>query len=90
MRHPLGQKQRGQQVAFLLLAHAADTQIGRRPFDTVIGRQIVAMTVTVFLSIRLVMALVLTHQILQRETIVVTQEIDAGVNGTVRLGEDIP
>lgn len=41
-----------------------------------------AMSIPVILTIGLVMTLVVGNQVLQRETIVVTEEIDARVNGT--------
>ncbi len=76
-RHPQRQEQRGEQVAFLLVAQADDRRIISRSFDPAIPAEVRLVTVAVVLAIGLVVLVVVADQVVQRETVMGGDEVDA-------------
>ena len=77
--HALGQQQRGEPVALLALAEAPDGGILGLAFHAAIPGAIVRLAVLVALPVRVVVLVVVRHQIVQREAVVGGHEIDARV-----------
>ncbi len=77
-RHSLGEEQRGEEIAHLAPPRRIDLGVLGRTLDAAVPAQVVSMAVVVVLEIRLVVAIVVAHQIAQREAVVRGHEIDAG------------
>jgi len=77
-RHALGQQQRAPQVALLLFAQGSDRQIVAVPFRAAIPGIVVIGAVAILLQIGFIMLLPVAGQIVQRETVMGGDKIDAG------------
>ncbi len=75
----LRQQQRGQEVPPLPGAQLVDSRIVSRALYTAVPGAVVVGAVEILLAIRLVVLLVVAHQVGQREAIVAGDEVDAGV-----------
>ena len=77
-RHALREQQRRQQIALLPLAELDDFGIVSRAFDAHVPGVIVVGAVAIVFAVRLVVLLVVADQIVERESVVRGDEIDAG------------
>lgn len=86
----MGEQQGGNQIALLLLAQAVDPRIQGRPLNPVVIGEVVAVTIPIVFTVGLIVALVVGDQILQGETVVIAEVVDAGVGGAPVFRENIP
>src|SRR5579871_2981240 len=75
--HALRQKQRGDQVAFLLFAQRVDGGVLRRPFLAAVPAIVVIGAVVIVLAVGFVVLVVVADEVLQVEAIMARDEIDA-------------
>src|SRR5262245_23240417 len=78
-RHTLGQQQSGHEVAHLLPTQGPNGWIISRTFDSTVPTVVVIGPILIIFAIRFIVLLVITDQVVQRETVVAGNEIDAGV-----------
>jgi hypothetical protein len=78
----LGQKKRGQKIPPLPFAQGVNLRVFGRAFRAAIPRKIVVVAVFVGVAVRLVVLVVVADQVVQRETIVRGDEINAGVRAS--------
>src|SRR4029077_41648 len=77
--HALGQEQGGDQVAFLPLAEGADRGVVARPFGAAVPGVVVVGAVAIALAVGVVVLVVVADQVAERETVVASDKVDAGV-----------
>src|ERR1035438_5988518 len=87
--HTLGQQQGGQQIALLFGAQRLDVGIVGGTLRSTIPAEIIVIAVAIVLAIVFVVLVVITHQILQREAVVGSYKIDAGVGTTATVSVEI-
>ena len=75
----MGEEEGCEKIAFLPKAQRIYAIIVRRTFRTAIPRMIVVIAILVPLAVRVVVFVVVAHEIVQRETIMRDQEIDRGI-----------
>jgi hypothetical protein len=78
-RHSLREQQRRQQVALLLLAQNIDGRVVRRALGAAVPAIVVVGTVLVVLTVGLVMLVIVADKVLQRESVMTGDEVDAGI-----------
>src|SRR5438045_9196204 len=78
-RHSLREEQGREKVADLPQAERSDRWILRRPFDAAVPAQILIVPILIVLAVRLVVLLVVTHQVVERKAVVRGDKIDARV-----------
>src|SRR5262249_16233763 len=78
-RNALGEKQRRKKIPDLPLPQLVHRRIVGRSLDPAVPTQVVVLAVAVVLEIRLVVLVVVAHQIRHREAVVRGHEIDARV-----------
>ena len=76
---PLGEQQGGQEVARLSLAEREDLRVVGGSFHPAVPAQILLRAVAVVLAVRLVVLLVVAHEVVQGEAVVGGHEVDARV-----------
>src|SRR5690606_16775891 len=77
--HALAEQEGGDEVALLSLAHGDDAGIVGGAFSAAVPALVVVGAVLVVLAVGLVVLLVVADQVLEAETIVGGDEVDAGV-----------
>ena len=75
-RGPVGQNERGEEVADLAHAQRVDLRVVRRPLDAAVPGAVVVRPVPVVLVVGLVVLLVVGDEIAQREAVVGGDEVD--------------
>src|SRR3954471_6373148 len=78
-RHALGQQKSGHEIALLALAQRQSLRQLSRPLDAAIKAQIIVRAVGVALAVGLVALALVGREVLERETVVASNEIDAGI-----------
>src|SRR5438876_4890257 len=78
-RHALRKKKRRQEISALPFAQGIDLRVIRRPFCAAIPGLIIIVAVVVAVAVRLVVLFIVADQVVERETIVRGDEIDAGI-----------
>src|SRR5262249_21960512 len=84
-RNSLRQDQRGQQIALLPLAQGQDGLIVGWPVDAAVPAIVVAAAVAVLLAVGLVVLAIVADEIVESESIMAGDEVDAGVRETAAL-----
>src|SRR5699024_2698256 len=80
-RHPLGDHQRGEEVALLASAQAQDVLVVGGAFGAAVPGPVVALPVPVVLTVGLVVLLVVGDQVGEGEPVVGGDEVDRGDRG---------
>src|ERR1700739_3601388 len=78
-RNSLGEQQCGHEIALLLASKAPDCGIVSGAFHTAVPAAVIVRAVAVFFTVGLVMFGVVADQVLQREAIMGSDKIDAGI-----------
>ncbi len=78
-RDALRKYQRGEQIPLLLRAQGANIGIISRSFDATVPTAVVVRAILIILEVCLIVLLVVTDEILERETIMARDEVDTGV-----------
>ena len=80
MRNTLGQHQSCKHVSLLLFTDEINFHISGRTFLSVIVGKVVGMTVGIVFCIGLIVAVVVAHQIMQGESVMIGNEVHRGMN----------
>src|SRR5690606_13234704 len=88
-RRALREQQRGEQVALLALAQLHDRGIVRRPFVAMVPGQVVRMAVAIAFGVGLVVLVVVADEVVQGETVVRGDEVDARPGLAAALVEEV-
>ena len=78
-RHALRKEKRRQKISALPIAQGIDLRVIRRSFDAAVPREIIIVAVLVAFAVRLIVLFVVADQVVERETIVRGDEIDARI-----------
>ena len=88
-RHALREGQGGQQAALDALAHAGHLGADRRALHAPVAAQVVVGPVPVVLAVGLVVLVLEAHQVVQRESVVAGDEVDARERPPIAGREEI-
>ena len=78
-RHALGKKKRRQEIPPLPFAQGIDLWVIGRSFDAAIPRLIIIVPVVVAVAVRLIVLFIVADQVVESETVVRGNEIDARI-----------
>src|ERR1019366_6628955 len=88
-RHPARDQLSQQEVFYLAFPDGLDLYISRLAFCAVVLAEVVVCPVMVVFSVCFIVLVAIAHQVVQSETVVAGDEIDAALGTFARLGVDV-